>query len=60
MPKTPNAKTRVGRGKVRMAHHGRDSIGLKMPMKDREKLLRSGAKDLIDGMKEAQNTDSNN
>jgi hypothetical protein len=34
-----------------MAHHGRDSIGLKMSMKDREKLLRSGAADLVEGMK---------
>jgi len=29
MAKTPNAETRVGRGKVAMAHHGRDSIGMK-------------------------------
>lgn len=46
-----NAHKRVGAGKVRMAHHGRDSIGLKMSMKDREKLLRSGAADLVEGMK---------
>lgn len=46
-----NAYTRVGEGKVRMAHHGRDSIGLKMPMEDRVKLLKSGAADLVEGMK---------
>jgi hypothetical protein len=54
-----NAETRVGKGKVRMAHHGRDSLGLKMKPEDRAKLLRSGAKDLLAGMKKAQSTDSN-
>lgn len=51
--KMPNAETRIGRGKVRMAHHGRDSIGLKMKMDDRAKLLRSGAKDIVEGQKKA-------
>lgn len=55
-----NAETRVGEHKVRMAHHGKDQFGLKMKMKDRTKLLKSGAKDLVDGMKKAQTTDSNN
>lgn len=49
--KIPNAETRVGRGKVRMAHHGRDSIGLKMKMEDRVKLLKSGAADIVAGQK---------
>ena len=49
--KIPNAETRVGRGKVRMAHHGRDSMGLKMKMEERAKLLKSGAKDLVEGMR---------
>lgn len=53
--KMPNAATRVGQGKVRMAHYGRDSIGLKMKNEDRIKLLKSGARDLIEGKKQ-QNT----
>ena len=46
-----NAETRVGRGKVRMAHYGKDQFGLKMSMKNRTKLLTSGAEDLVEGMK---------
>ena len=60
MSDKPNAETRVGRGKVKLAHHGKDQFGLNMSMKDRTKLLKSGAKDLVAGMKKAQNTDSNN
>lgn len=58
--KKPNVETRVGRGKVRNAHYGKDQFGRKMSIKDRTKLLKSGAKDLVDGMKKAQTTDSNN
>lgn len=50
MPKK-NAYTRVGEGKVRWAHHGKDVMGRKMPMEDRVKLLKSGAADLVEGMK---------
>lgn len=50
----PNAEQRVGRGKVRAALHGRDSIGLKMSVKDRKALLRSGAKDTLKGNKKAK------
>ena len=58
MPKK-NAYTRVGEGKVRMAHYGRDSIGLKMSMEDRTKLLKSGAADLVEGMKRAADKKAN-
>lgn len=51
--KMPNAETRVGQGKVRFAHHGRDSMGLKMKIEDRAKLLKSGAKDIVEGQRKA-------
>jgi hypothetical protein len=51
--KMPNMETRVGQGKVRMAHYGRDSIGLKMKTEDRAKLLKSGAKDIVEGQRKA-------
>ena len=49
--KKKNRYTLLGEGKVRWAHHGRDSMGLKMKMKDRAKLLKAGASDLVEGMK---------
>jgi len=51
-----NATTRVGRNKVAFARHGRDSMGLKMKMKDRVKLLRSGRDDIKAGKSESKET----
>ena len=55
-----NSKERIGRTQIQMAIAGRESTGRKMPDKDRKKLLQEGAKNILEGRREAQTTDSNN
>lgn len=55
-----NTSERVGRTQIQMAIGGRESTGRKMTKEDRTKLLRAGAKNILEGRKKAQTTDSNN
>jgi len=45
----PNAKARIGKNQINFSNFGRDSIGLKLSLKDRLKLSKAGAKNLIAG-----------